>query len=206
MPENNKFLLAVDLVGTFVFALEGATVAIGVQLDFFGVMVVSFVTASGGGIIRDLLIGSVPPASIRDRRYLVTAILGGVVVFFLHQFVVQIPSLVIVVLDAAGLGLFAIAGASKALDYGIDPLMSVLMGTITGVGGGTMRDILLSRIPSILRVDIYAVAALVGAAITIFGVNRGMPRNLMMALGITVCFLLRVVSVWQQWNLPKAIS
>jgi uncharacterized membrane protein YeiH len=199
----DKLLFAVDLLGTFVFAVEGAMDAIGGHLDFFGVMVLSFATASGGGIIRDLLIGAVPPTSIRDRRYAIAAFVGGTVAFCLHEFVRQVPPGVLVVLDATGLGLFAVSGAVKALDNGIDPLMAVLMGTITGVGGGTVRDMLLARVPAILRVDIYAVAALVGSAVMIAGIRRGMPRAWMMAVGAVVCFLLRVVSVWQHWNLPR---
>lgn len=206
MKHVDKLLVAVDLLGTFVFAVEGAMAAIAGQLDLFGVLVLAFVTASGGGVIRDLLIGDIPPSSIRDRRYAITAFLGGAVAFFLYQLVGQVPTLLLIGLDAAGLGLFAIAGAVKALDRQIDPLMAVLMGTITGVGGGTMRDVLLSEIPAVLRVDIYAVAALLGSAITTIGIRRGLSRRWMMALGITVCFLLRVISVWQHWNLPKVMS
>lgn len=202
----DRLLLAVDLIGTFVFAIEGAMAAIASQLDFFGVMVLSFTTALGGGVIRDLLIGAVPPASIRDRRYPITAFVGGAVVFFLHQFVKQIPSPVLIGLDAAGLSLFAMAGAAKALDYEIDPFMAVLMATITGVGGGTIRDLFLAQIPRVLRVDIYAVAALIGAAVMVTGVRRGLPRTPMMVLGGVVCFVLRVVSVWQHWNLPRVIG
>ncbi len=200
---SDKLLSAVDLLGTFVFAVEGAMAAIERSLDFFGILVVAFATALGGGIVRDLLIGAVPPASIRDRRYALTAFAGGVVVFFGHHFVRQTPPFLIIGLDAAGLGLFAMAGAAKALDREIDPFMAVLMGTITGVGGGTIRDIFLARVPAVLRVDIYAVAALAGAAVMVAGVRRGLPRAWMMALGGVLCFLLRVVSVWQHWNLPR---
>lgn len=200
---SDRLLLVVDLLGTFVFAVEGAMAAVAGQLDFFGILVLAFATALGGGILRDLLIGAVPPASIRDRRYPHTAFLGGVVVIFLHQFVRQVPSDVLMVMDAVGLSLFSVAGAAKALDYNIDPFMAALMGTITGVGGGTIRDIFLARVPAILRVDIYAVAALAGSAVMIAGVRRGLPRSWMMVLGGLICFLLRVVSVWQHWNLPR---
>ena len=117
---SKKLLFVVDLLGTFVFTAEGATAAIEGHLDFFGVKVLSFATASGGGIIRDLLIGDVPPTSIRDRRYAITAFVGGTVVFCLHYFVRQVPSPIVVGLDAAGLGLFAVSGAAKALDKRID--------------------------------------------------------------------------------------
>jgi len=200
---TDNLLSAVDLLGTFVFALEGALAAIEGKLDFLGVFVLSFTTASGGGIIRDLLIGSIPPASIRDRRYAITAFVGAICAFCLYQFVKQVPSPVLIGLDAAGLGPFAVSGAEKALDNKIDPFMAVLMGTITGVGGGTVGDLLLARVPAVLRVDVYVVAALVGSAVMIIGIKAGKPRTWMMILGGVVCFLLRIVSVWQHWNLPR---
>ena len=197
----DKLLRAVDLSGTFLFAMEGAATAIRGGLDLFGVLVISFTTAFGGGIIRDLLIGDTPPASLRDRRYAITAFTGGAVVLLLHPFLRQLSSPIVIGLDAAGLALFALSGAAKALDRGIDPFIAVLLGTITGVGGGTIRDIFLARIPAVLRVE-YAVAALLGSAIMVIGVSRGLPRRWMMAAGGVFCFTLRVVSVWQHWNLP----
>jgi uncharacterized membrane protein YeiH len=125
-----------------------------------------------------------------------------VAVFFFHSYVRLIPPFALMTLDAAGLGLFAMAGAGKALDKGIDPFMAALMGTITGVGGGTLRDIFLAKIPSVLRVDIYAVAALIGAAVMIAGIRRGGSRPWMMTIGGVLCFLLRVISYWKHWNLP----
>lgn len=173
------------------------------NLDFLGLMVLSFATALGGGIIRDLLIGAAPPQSIRDWRYGATAFLGGGAVFFFHQFVQQVPASVMIGLDAAGLALFAVAGAGKALAYGIHPFIAALMGGITGVGGGTVRDVLLAQIPTVLRADVYAVAAVAGAAVMILGIRLGLHRTWMTFLGAAVCFLLRMVSVWQHWNLPK---
>jgi uncharacterized membrane protein YeiH len=171
--------------------------------DFLGLMVLAFATALGGGIVRDLLIGAVPPQSIRDWRYAVVAFTAAICVFFLHHFVQWVPSPVIVGLDAAGPALFAVAGAGKALAYDIHPFMAILMGTITGVGGGTIRDIFLARIPAVLHVDICATAALAGVAVMIVGLKLSKPRALMAAFGAGICFLLRVVSVWQQWNLPR---
>jgi uncharacterized membrane protein YeiH len=196
-------LLVIDLIGTFVFAVEGAMAAIEGNLDLLGLMVLAFSTALVGGIIRDLLIGSIPPGSIRDWRYPAVAFLGGAVVFCLHQFVSEIPAMVLIVFDAAGLGLFAVAGAVKALDFGIHPFMAVLMGGVTGVGGGTVRDILLARVPSVLRADVYATAALAGAAVLVVGLQLKVNARLMTVVGALVCFTLRVVSVWRRWNLPR---
>jgi uncharacterized membrane protein YeiH len=201
--EANKLLFAVDIAGTFVFAVEGATAAMRGNLDLLGLMVLAFATALGGGIIRDVLIGDAPPASLRDWRYAAVAFAGGAVVFFLHQFVQSIPGNVILVLDAAGLSLFAIAGTQKALVFGMHPFVAILLGTITGVGGGTVRDVLLAQVPSVLRADVYATAAMAGSAVMIAGCKAGTPREWAAAVGGTVCFLLRVISVWQHWNLPR---
>jgi len=202
---SGTLLLALDLIGTFVFAVEGAGAAAAAHLDFLGVMVLSFSTALGGGIIRDLLIGAAPPNSIRDWRYGAVAFLGGgaVFFFFLH-FVQQVPVPLLIGLDAAGLALFAVAGAGKALAFDIHPFIATLMGGITGVGGGTVRDVLLAQIPTVLRADVYAVAALAGAAVMVAGLRMGGPRTPMTILGAVVCFLLRMVAVWQHWSLPKA--
>jgi uncharacterized membrane protein YeiH len=196
-------LLTIDLIGTFVFAVEGAMAAIQGNLDILGLMVLAFATALGGGIIRDVLIGAVPPNSIRDWRYPAVAFAGGAVVFFQSSFVNKVPESLIVTLDAAGLALFAVAGAAKALDYNIHPFLATLMGGITGVGGGTIRDILLARIPSVLRSDVYAVAALAGAAAMILSLKLKLRPALATTIGIAVCFALRMVAVHRHWNLPK---
>jgi len=162
-------LQAVDLAGTLLFAIEGATAAIAANLDMLGVMVLAFATALAGGIIRDVLIGAAPPQSLRDWRYAAMAFLGGAIVFSLHGFVVAIPRPVMIGLGATALSLFAVAGTEKALLYNMHPFIAMLMGTITGVGGGTVRDILLAQIPGVLRTDVYATAALAGSAVLIAG-------------------------------------
>jgi uncharacterized membrane protein YeiH len=199
-------LLVVDLLGTYVFAVEGALAAIRTNLDLMGLSVLSFATALGGGIIRDVLIGAVPPNSIRDWRYGATALAGGGTVFFFYQFFQSVPQPLMITLDAAGLALFAVAGAQKALEFGINPLIAVLMGGVTGVGGGTVRDVLLTQVPGVLRTEVYAAAALAGALIVVVGVRMKMPRTLAMSVGGVACFALRMVAVWQHWNLPKVMT
>jgi uncharacterized membrane protein YeiH len=200
---SDKLLLVIDLIATFVFGLEGAVTAAKSDLDLLGVLVLAFATALAGGIIRDLLIGAIPPASIRDWRYPAVAFLGGAVVFLWPGTISQVPQNFLIVVDAAGLSLFAVAGATKALDYKIHPFLAVLMGGITGVGGGTVRDIFLARVPNVLRSDIYAVAALAGAAVMVAGLRAKLSPTLMAIVGATSCFLLRVAAVWQHWNLPR---
>ena len=159
-------------------------------------------TLKPGGIIRDLLIGAVPPSSLRDWRCSAVAFPGAAIVFFLHRFVQGIPRTVIVVLDAAGLALFAVAGTEKALLYKMHPFVAILLGTITGVGGGTIRDVLLAQIPVVLRADVYATAAMAGSAGMILGRRMGLPPTLAAILGGVLCFGLRMISVWRHWDLP----
>ncbi|NYF89938.1 trimeric intracellular cation channel family protein [Tunturiibacter empetritectus] len=199
-------LLAVDLVGTFVFAVEGALAGIRGELDLLGLLVVSFVTALGGGTVRDLLIGAVPPNSIRDWRYGATAFAGGGAVFCFYQSFQHVPQQLLITLDAAGLALFAMAGAAKALEFGINPMIAVLMGVLTGVGGGTIRDVLMTRVPGILNTDIYASAALAGAVVMVIGLALKVPRTIAMTVGGVCCFVLRMVAVARHWNLPKVIA
>lgn len=205
LPRYNSdlLLLVVDLIGTFVFAVEGALAGINAGLDVFGLLVLSFVTALGGGTIRDLLIGAVPPNSIRDWRYGATAFAGGGTVFFFYPLLQKVPLHLMITLDAAGLALFAVTGVGKALEFGITPLLAIMMGAVTGAGGGTVRDVLLAQIPGVLHSDVYAAAALAGAAVVVVGLRLKMPRAMAMGLGASACFILRMLAVWGHWNLPK---
>jgi uncharacterized membrane protein YeiH len=202
---SDSLLSAFDLIGTLVFALEGAMTAIQNDLDLLGVLVLAFVTAVGGGILRDLLIGATPPSAIRDWRYIGIAIIGVASTTLLYHWVQEIPPTLIITLDAAGLSLFAMAGVEKALDYGMHPLMAVVMGGITGVGGGTVRDMLLARVPGVLHKDVYASAALAGGVVMVLLLKTKLPRLAAMPAGGCVCFLLRMVSVAQHWNLPRLL-
>ncbi|HEX6771708.1 MAG TPA: trimeric intracellular cation channel family protein [Acidobacteriaceae bacterium] len=202
---SDTLLVAFDLVGTLVFALEGAMAAIQHELDLLGVLVLAFVTAVGGGIVRDLLIGAVPPAAIRDWRYIGIAIVGAGATTLFYHWVQEIPTTLMVTLDAAGLSLFAMAGVEKGLDFGMHPVMAVVMGGITGVGGGTIRDLLLARVPGVLHRDVYASAALAGGVVMVLLLKLKVPRAVTMAAGGGVCFLLRMLSVAQHWNLPRLL-
>jgi uncharacterized membrane protein YeiH len=202
-PKANTLLLVVDFAGTFLFAIEGGMAAAAGHLDLLGAMVLAFATALGGGIIRDVLIGAIPPNSIRNWRYGAIAFAGAATAFFFHSLVQEFPASVLILLDAAGLSLFAVAGAEKALDFEIHPFVAILMGGITGVGGGTVRDLLLAEVPTVLRADVYATAALAGAAVVVLGLKLKLPRTPVVVAGAVVCFLLRMVSVWLHWNLPK---
>jgi len=198
-----KALLAADLAGTFLFGIEGAAAAIRGNLDLLGMMVLAFSTALAGGVVRDLLIGAVPPESIKNWRYAATAFTAAVLTFFFYRMVQAFPATLLMVLDAGGLALFAVAGTEKALEYGIHPFMAALLGTITGVGGGTIRDIFLAHVPRVLQSDIYATAALAGAVVLIVTRRIGAPPTAAACAGGGCCFALRVVATAWHWNLPK---
>jgi uncharacterized membrane protein YeiH len=192
-----------DLVGTFVFAISGATVGVRRRLDLFGALVLSFVAGNVGGITRDVLIGAVPPAAISDWRYLAVPLLAGVITFYWSSAVEKLSNPVLV-FDAAGLALFAVSGAQKALAFGLNPLMAALLGMLTGVGGGVARDVLVAEIPTVLRADIYAVAALAGAAVVVIGQQLHAPATATAIIGALLCFGLRLLAIHCGWHLPIA--
>ena len=202
----DRLLFAADIAGTLVFAVEGAMAAVNGNLDLIGIMTLAFCTALGGGIVRDTLLGALPPASLRDWRYPTIVLAAAVLVFFLHNEVRAIPVLYIQVLDAAGLAIFAIAGTEKALLHKMNPLVAVLLGTITGVGGGTIRDVLLNQVPTVLRFEVYASAAMLGSICMVALTKVRVPPTWAATAGGVLCFTLRVVSLLRHWNLPRALG
>ena len=199
----NTLLLALDLVGTFVFALAGATAGVRRQLDIFGIAVLSFATACSGGIARDVLIGAVPPAALSDWRYVAASLLAGLIAFRWHSLIERMHSPV-QLFDAAGLALFAVTGALKALAFGLHPVMAALLGMLTGIGGGMVRDVLLAKVPVVLRSDLYAVAALAGAAVVAAGSQFGLAPAVTALAGALLCFGLRMIAIHRDWQLPRA--
>lgn len=201
----NLLLTIFDLVGTFAFAISGAIAGVRHRLDLFGVLVLSFAAATFGGITRDVFIGAVPPASIQDWRYVAVSALAGVVTFFGYGRVVRREwQQAVLVFDAAGLGLFAVAGAGKALAYGLDPVPAALLGMLTGIGGGVVRDVLVSEVPAVLRADVYAVAALLGATVVVVGNVLGWPPQPCGVAGALVCFVVRMLAIYRKWQFPIA--
>jgi uncharacterized membrane protein YeiH len=196
-------VLTLDLVGTFVFALSGATAGARRRLDIFGVLVLSFVAANSGGIVRDLLIGATPPAAISDWRYLAVSLLAGLVIFFWYPLINRLRNAVLL-FDAAGLALFCVAGAQKALVFGLEPWAAALLGMLTGIGGGIARDVLLSDVPAVFRSDIYAVAALAGAGVVVLGDALQLPTTATAVAGAALCFGLRLAAIRFGWHLPTA--
>lgn len=203
MTHEPPLLLALDLTGTFAFAVNGALTAMrAVRLDIVGVITLGMITAIGGGIVRDVLIDSLPPATFRDWRYLAVAGGGSLLAFSLGRWL-QRFALPITVLDAVGLSLFAVTGASKALDFGVGVGPAIILGTITGVGGGTIRDVLIRQVPTVLTSGLYAIPALVAAGITV-ATDRAGAYGVPAAVGAAVaCFAIRMVGVRFGLNAPR---
>ncbi len=197
-------ILVLDLMGVFAFALDGSLTAIRTaRVDIVGVIALGMVTAIGGGIIRDVLLGATP-ATFQDWRYLVTALAGSTLAFFLSRQLTHLAK-PILLFDAAGLSLFAVIGATKALEFGFGPLQAVLLGVITGVGGGTVRDVLLNRVPTVLSANshLYAIPAMVGAAFVVLVDLTGFGPGWIAVVGAVLCFSMRVLSLRYRWNAPS---
>ena len=194
-----------DLAATFVFAISGATRGVRKKLDLFGVLVVAWMAGVAGGLARDLLIGAVPPAAIVDWRYLAATAAAGLLGFFASGLIGRLRTPVLL-FDAAGLCLFAVTGTQKALAYGLSPLMAAMLGMVTCIGGGVARDLLTLQVPTVLRSELYAVAALAGAGTISLGFWLGLPSHPTILAGAGICLFLRLMSIYRGWRLPVAVT
>src|SRR3954453_11763021 len=194
-------ILVLNLAGTFVFGLSGGLAAVRAKLDLFGVVVLAAVVGLAGGITRDVLIGT-PPATFRDWRYLAAAAAAGIVCFFAGR-ALERAERSVMIFDALGLGLFAVTGATKALQFGLGPVQGFLLGTITGVGGGMLRDMLLREVPTVLREGLYAIPALLGAAVLVAAQEAGRTSPGFPVLGALVCVVVRFFGWRYGLNVPS---
>jgi len=194
-------LLVLDLVGITAFAASGALAGVRARLDVFGVCVLGATTALGGGVLRDLLLGITPPSSVSDWRYLLDPIVVALLVFRFHPGIARLRRGVLV-LDAAGMGLFATGGAATAIEHGAGVAAACVIGMTTAIGGGALRDVLLREIPIVLRKEIYALAALAGAVVLVAGTAAGLSTGLAAVLGAAVAIGLRGIALWRNWNAP----
>jgi uncharacterized membrane protein YeiH len=201
--EIASLLLTLDLAGTAVFAISGAAIGVKHRVDVFGVCVLAFVAGNAGGMLRDILIGAVPPAALIGWWYVTISLLAGVITFFWHPRLERLHR-PILIFDAAGLGLFSVSGTQKALAFGANPLVAALLGMLTGIGGGMLRDVLVREIPTVLRKDLYALAALAGAGVVVAAPQlhlRPIPATI---AGAALCFGVRLVAIRRGWALPTA--
>ena len=203
MIDLETIVRILDLGGTFVFAMSGAVAAVNRRLDVFGVLVLSFVAGNFGGVARDVLIGAVPPAALSNELYLLVSLLAGLITFFSYSGVRRLNRPVLI-FDALGLAFFAVVGAQKAITFGLNPVMAALLGMLTGIGGGMVRDILLTEIPQVLRSDLYAVAALTASSCVVVGHLLHMPFAASALIGGALCLGLRFMALRSGWRLPTA--
>lgn len=214
MLDFQQIFLLGEWIGTAAFAVSGAMVAIDKKTDIFGVMLLAVFTALGGGTVRDILIGHFPPRMFSNGRYVLLAIICALIVFivasiFKERYVEKehIIERINMIFDAIGLGVFAVSGASIGMEvgFGDNLLLVVSLGTITGIGGGMLRDIMLQEMPFVLKKHIYAVAAIAGATTYALLTNAGMSQTISYGTGWTVTFALRMLAMHYKWNLPRAI-
>lgn len=201
MNEQLLFLI-LDLIGTFVFAISGAVAARQNSLDIFGILVIAFITSCGGGILRDICLGATPPVGLINWHYLVTAMLASMLTAFLYESITRLKHPVIF-FDALGLGFFSVSGAQKVLMLGGEAQLAILLGTITACGGGALRDVMLARVPVILRKEIYASAALLAASLVVLGHYMDWNNIFKIWLPIVTCIGLRGLSIRYGLNLPR---
>ena len=198
---SSPTLVVLDLLGIFVFALSGGLAAVRKELDIFGVLVLAGTTGLGGGFLRDVLIDATPPAALADWRYLLVPVGAGLLTFAFHPALGRLER-VINVLDAFGLALFCVAGALKAVGYGLGPVPAALMGMVTAIGGGMLRDVLVGRVPMVFSGELYATPALAGAAIAI-GLDRlDQPFVVSAWAGGLVCLAWRLLALRRDWHAP----
>jgi uncharacterized membrane protein YeiH len=200
--EHSTTLLVLDLAGIFVFGVSGALVAVRKELDVFGVVMLAACTGLGGGFIRDVLIGATPPAALADWRYLVCPVVAGLLTFWFHPTLGRMERSMLVA-DALGLAMFAPAGALKAVAFHLGFLPATLMGMVTGIGGGMLRDVLTGRVPLVLRPGtLYAIPATAGAAVAVLGLRLGLHNAPVTIVGALVVAVWRLLAIWRKWQAP----
>jgi uncharacterized membrane protein YeiH len=194
-------VVVLDWVGTLAFALSGGMLGVRKGFDLFGVLFLAFVVSVAGGMMRDVLIGATPPAALTQVHYFVISVAAGLIAFYWAPRI-ALWHRGILLLDAIGLALFAVVGTQKAVAYGIHPAMAALMGMLTGIGGGMLRDVLARDTPFVLRGDLYAVAALAGGVVVAIGHAMHGPQTLFTLLGAAVCVFLRLMAIYRGWRAP----
>jgi uncharacterized membrane protein YeiH len=194
-------IAVLDGIGTLAFALSGALLGVRKQFDLFGVLFLGFVAAVAGGLMRDVLMGDLPPAAITHVHYFLIAIGGGLLTFFWHPAVAS-RQREILLFDAVGLALFAVVGTEKALAHGIHPLMAALLGMLSGIGGGMTRDVLAGEVPFVLRGDLYALAALAGGSIVAGAHVLAITPFCALLAGAAACLFLRLMAIYRNWRAP----
>ncbi len=200
--DSAGLVYSLDLIGTFVFAVSGWLLASKKELDFFGAGVIAFVTAIGGGTLRDVLIGSQPVGWLQDLNYLLTIVLGIFAGMFFKRVFEKLRKTMFL-FDSIGIGLFTILGIQKTLAFGLSPVVALIMGTISAVFGGVLRDTLVNEIPLIFRKEIYATVCLAGGLLYLLLTKTGMPEEAQMVITIVFIITIRILVVVKNWSFPS---
>ncbi|MGL4368697.1 MAG: trimeric intracellular cation channel family protein [Spirochaetota bacterium] len=195
-------LYSLDLFGTLIFAATGALMGIHKKLDMFGVIVVGFVTAVGGGTIRDLILGNTPVFWLKDLNYLFAVLIGSTITFMLGKNILRL-NIFLSISDAIGLGVFTLIGISKGLNSSLPPVFCVVMGVITAVAGGVIRDSLCQEIPMVLSREIYATACIAGGVLFFALRAFEMPETWSAVICVIVIIAIRLISIRMNLSLPK---
>lgn len=200
---TTEFLFSIlDLLGTFVFAISGVEAAKERKLDLFGIITIALLTACGGGIIRDICLGISPPVGISYWPYLALTLLATIAVAGFHRYITNIKYPVLL-FDAIGLSVFAVAGTQKSIFMGFNYEVAIILGVLSAIGGGIIRDTLLGRVPVVLRKEVYGSAALIASVIVVLFHYFNLDSTVGAWIGITTCFFIRYFSIRNKWNLPK---
>ncbi|HEY6016614.1 MAG TPA: trimeric intracellular cation channel family protein [Gaiellaceae bacterium] len=197
-------LQTLDLAAVFAFGLSGALLAVEKRFDIVGLVILAEVTAIGGGVLRDLIIGAVPPAAFVHVEYVLVPLAAAVLAFFFHAQLARMLAPVLL-FDAAGLALYAVSGTAKAGAHGLGPVPAVALGVITAVGGGILRDVLAVEVPAVLRADsvLYATPAFLAAVVVATARAEGVYGPTVAALTVAGAFALRVLALWRGWRAPR---
>lgn len=195
-------IYSIDLIGTFVFAISGTLAAAEKKFDVFGGAILALVTAVGGGTLRDVLIGSTPVGWMQDHNYIFLVIFAVLLSYFFKNYILKLRK-TLFLFDTIGIGLFTILGLQKTLDMGLSPLMAIIMGAVSAVFGGVVRDVLSNEVPLIFRKEIYATACLTGGLLFVL-LERGLGHSFWnMLIAIFVVILIRIIAVKKNWSLPR---
>ncbi|HSP72953.1 MAG TPA: trimeric intracellular cation channel family protein [Gaiellaceae bacterium] len=197
-------LQTLDLAAIFAFGLSGALLAVEKRFDIVGLVVLAVVTAIGGGVLRDLIIGAVPPAAFVHVEYLLVPLAAAVLAFFAHAQLARMLAPVLL-FDAAGLALYAVSGTAKAGAHGLGPVSAVTIGVLTAVGGGMLRDVLAGEVPAVVRADsvLYATPAFLAAVVVATARSEHVYGPTVAALVVAGAFTLRVLALWRGWRAPS---
>jgi uncharacterized membrane protein YeiH len=197
-----NIVYSLDIIGTFAFAISGALVAMKKEFDLFGVAIIAFVTAVGGGMLRDILIDAHPINWIGDLNYLWTIMIAVVFTFLFRSKIAPLRK-TFFLFDTIGIAVFTLLGLQKGLSFDLHPIIALLMGMISAVFGGVIRDVLTNQVPLIFKKEIYALACLIGGVVYLLGIKFSISSSISFVISVFVIIIIRLIVVKFNLELPK---